>query len=100
MSAGNYRTSSTPDLVCVSFSPHLGIAQILPCGRFARSLVVGLRFHRLFEAWWVVGLRVVCGPGSWWAISTSPLRGLVGCVACGDLLVCYRRLGWMDAGIY
>ena len=53
---GNYRTSSTPIWVCVSFSPHLARRRKSALtGDLLVRLVVGLRFHRLFEAWEVVG---------------------------------------------
>ena len=60
--AGNYRTSSTPVLVCVSFSPRLARMQILPYGQFASVARGG-------------------------AITTSPLRGWVGGGACGMFVV-------------
>ena len=90
---GNYRTSSTPKLVCVSFPHTSPDGANLPC-------------------------RAICLSGSWWgynyiassrlsgrcslrdgdnrlvvgAITTSPLRGLVGGVALtGDLNVPSRR---------
>ncbi len=49
----NYRTSSTPIWVCVSFSPCLPCYANLPC-------------------------RAICLPGRDGASTTSPLRGLVG----------------------
>jgi len=58
--AGIYRTSSTPILVWVSFSPRLGIAQILP-------------------------FRAICTFPRGGAITTSPLRGLSGRWPAGSL---------------
>ena len=47
----NYRTSSTPVLVCVSFSPHLARRRKSALsGDLLVRLVVGLQLHRLFEA--------------------------------------------------
>ena len=81
---GNYRTSSTPIWVCVSFSPHLARRRKSALtGDLLVRLVVGLRFHRLFEAWWVGGLRDICIWLSWWATISSPLRGLGGGWPCG-----------------
>jgi len=57
--AGNYRTSSTPDLVCVSFSPRLAPGcKFCPDGQFASVARGG-------------------------AIITSPFHGSVGIYTCG-----------------
>ena len=62
MDAGNYRTSSTPDLVYVSFSPRLTCRRkSCPDGRFACQARGG-------------------------AITTSPLRGFVGSRPAGSFV--------------
>ena len=85
MSAGNYRTSSTPIWVCVSFSPRLARMQILPW----RAICIR-------RSWW--GYNYIAASRlSWWMTCGGGvgLREFAGRVRDGyDFIASSRLCGW------
>ena len=72
----NYRTSSTPDLVCVSFSPCLARRRkSCPDGRFACPVVMGYNCIALSGlCGWT---RAIC-TRSWWGLSEQGVSRFCG----------------------